>query len=50
MLREDGLSKLGLRSATQCRRISIMPMAPRHLRDMCPKISWKPMDLRKCVS
>lgn len=44
-LREDGLSKLGLRSTTQCRRISCFLMAPRYLRDMCPKLSWKSMNL-----
>lgn len=50
LLREDGLSKLGLRSTSQCRRISLFPMAPRYLRDMCPKVSWKPMNREKmCV-
>lgn len=46
-LREDGLSKLGLRSTTQCRRISIFPMAQRYLRDTCSKLSWESMSLEK---
>lgn len=50
LAREDGLFKLGLRSTTQCRTISVFPMAPRYLRDMCPKLSWESMNLEKtCV-
>lgn len=50
MLREDGLSKLDLRSTAQCRKISNIPMAPTYLRDVCPKLSWESMNLGKmCV-
>lgn len=45
LLREDGLSKLGLGSTTRCRRITIFPTALSCLRDTCPKMSWKPMNL-----
>jgi len=49
-LRQDGLSKLGLRTTTQCRRISIFLVAAMHLRDMCPKLSWESKNLEKmCV-
>ena len=40
----------GFEEHQQCRRISIFPMVPRYLRDMCPKLSWESMNLEKmCV-
>lgn len=45
-LREDSLSRLGLRATTPYRR-NILPVAPRYLRVTCPKLSYEPVGIEK---